>query len=221
VIADDLTKVNACTRSSDAVHDATEARFLQAKDSQAGSQPYLGGLSRRVTTYDPTQAAFDLMVRALMKTAVDGELLYQNGFNAISVMASVSIAGVLGYTHGFGYVMTKSSGAHVCKKTWLNAFTGGISAGAGVVLEIGLSKGVVDGASETNGWQVSMSYPPVAGGWGLHWNPGTGELSTTTYTFGPGLAFEAGFSEYTHIWGETGKTVPCDKMTWGTGWAAL
>lgn len=220
VIADDLTKVNACSKSSSSVQDATRAKFLGAQDSQTASKDQLGGMSNQVTVYDPGQAAFDLMARTLMKTAVDGDLMGKNGFDAISLMASMSIATVLGYTHGFGYVMTKTNGAYVCKKTWSNTFTGGISAGAGIVLEIGLSNGVKDGASETNGWQVSASYPPVAGGWGLHWNAATGALSTA-YSFGPGLALEVGFSEYAHTWAETGNTVPCDKMTWGGGWATL
>ena len=220
VIADDLTKVNACSKTSSATHDATKAKFDANAASHTASKDQLGGMATQVTTYDPQQAAFDLMARALMRSAVDGTLMYQNGFDAISLMASLSIAAALGYTHAFGYTMTKQNGAYVCRKTWSNAFTGGISAGAGVVVEIGFSKGVTDGASETNGWQVSASYPPVAGGWGLHWNATTGALSTA-YVFGPGLALEVGFSEYAHTWAETGNAVACDKITWGSAWATL
>jgi hypothetical protein len=221
VVADDLTKVNACTKNSGSTEAATEANFNASKDAQAGSKTQLGDMSGRLTSYDPGQAAFDLGARALMKETVDGTLLYQNGFNAVSMMGSVSVAGVVGYTHAWGYSMQKVSGAYVCKKIWANTFTGGISAGAGVVVEIALSTGVEDGGSETNGWQVSASYPPVAGGWGLHWSAKTGALSSSAYTFGPGLALEVGLSEYAHTWAETGKTVACDKMTWGGGWALL
>jgi hypothetical protein len=220
LIADDLTKVNACTKLSAGTRNKTEAKFLATKDSQTETRDSLGAIARSMPTYDRRVVAFDVASRGMMKALVDGELLYRNGFDAVSWMVSGGGAVGLGYTHGFGYVMTKVQGAHQCRKAWSNTFTAGPSVGLGFVIEIALQKGVTRGSSESNGWQVMVAYPPTSGGWGLHWDAEDGSLSSA-YNFGPAAALDVTFSEYAHAWSETGKVVDCELMTWGNGWTAL
>ena len=218
VIADDLTKVNACTAVSFAPGpDPTREKFDATKGAQSGTQSLLGSTAAGMTTFNSATAAFDLASREVMKALVDGELLYLNGFDAVTWLVSAGLAVGIGYTHNYGYVMSKVDGAHQCRKTWTNTFTGGLAVSAGAAFTIIVQKGVSLEPSETNGWQVGASYPPVTGGWGLHWDARTGALSSA-YNFGPAAELEVNFSEYAHSWTETGKVVSCDAMTWGAGW---
>jgi hypothetical protein len=220
VVADDLTKVNACSKIGDAVREATRAKFEAAKEASAASLAFLGRIANSVTTYDTKTAAFDLLGRELMKAAIDGDFMRGSGLNAFSLLANIGGSAVLGYTHGFGYVITKVNGINQCYKTWSNTFTAGGSVGAGVVLEAGLAEGVSLEPSESNGWQISASYPPISGGSGLFWDAKSDDLSLSL-TFGPGFGVDANLSEYAHTWSETGKLVVCDRMTWGAGWGVL
>jgi hypothetical protein len=221
LIADDLTKVNACTAISfSSGPDPTKQKFDAAKNAQSGSRDMLGTTASSLTNHDPNTGGFDLISREAMKALVDGELLYLNGFDAVTWLASAGLAVGLGYTHSYGYVMSKVDGARQCRKTWSNTFTGGVAASVGATFTIILQKGASEGASETNGWQVGASYPPVTGGWGLHWDARTGALSSA-YNFGPAVELEVNFSEYAHSWSEIGNVVDCDAMTWGARWWIL
>lgn len=222
VIADDLTTVNACSRIADAVREAARAKFEEAKETYTTTRDHLVRIASSATIYDAGLAAFDLLSRELMKTALDSAVQGLGGFNplrfnTISWLASVGGAVGLGYTHGQGYVMTKVNGSYQCWKAWSNTFTGGVSAGVGAVIEIGLSNGMDEGPSESNGWQVAAG----AAGWGLHWDATDGAFDNVALSFGPGFGADVNFSEYVHDWSEIGNVVACDKMTWGLGWAAL
>jgi hypothetical protein len=220
VIADDLTKVNACTKVSVGMEDQTRAKFLAAQETYTQTRDELGRIAQALVTQDPAQAAFDVSARALMKELIDGDLLYRNGFDAVSWMVSVGASLGVGYSHLLGYAMTKVNGVHQCRKVWANTFSGGVSVGVGAVIEIALLKGVNTAPSESNGFQILAAYPPVSGGWSLAWDAATGGLSSSAYNFGPGFALEVN-GEYVHAWEETGNVVACDKMTWGGGWATL
>jgi hypothetical protein len=221
VIADDLTKVNACTKVSVGMQDQTRAKFAATQDSQTESRDTLGAIASSLPTYNPELAAFDATARSVMTALVDGDLLYRNKFDAVSWMVTAGAAVGVGYSHGFGYVMQKVNNVNQCWKTWSNSFSGGFSAGLGAMVEIALQKGVKPGQpSQSNGWQIALAYPPVGGGWGLHWDAEDGSLSSA-YTFTPGFKAAVNASEYVHTWAETGKAVPCEKMTWGPGWFNL
>ena len=218
LIADDLTKVNACTQISASVVDATRAKFEQYKDAFNPTRDNLGRTSMQVTTYETGQRVFDQMSRDLMQLALVDELRRASGFNTISWMVSGEIGVTAGYIHRFGYVMTKTGDSYECKKTWANAFTAGLAASAGIIIEAALAKGAAEaGASEANGWQIAASYPPVSAGFGLHWEAANGELSPAL-SFGPGFDVDVNFSQYVHTWAEVGKAVSCDGMSWGPSW---
>ena len=220
VVADDLTKVNACTKVAVGVHDETRAKFEAAKDTYIQTRDELGRIAASMAVRDPALAGFDAAGRTVIKELVDGSLMYQNGFDAASMVISVGAAAVVGYSHLYGYVMTKVNGVHQCRKIWANTFSAGASLGGGAVIEIALSKGVSAVPSETNGFQILAAYPPVSGGWSLGWDATTGALNSSAYSFGPGFSLEVN-GEYVHSWEETGKVVACDKLTWGGGWATL
>jgi hypothetical protein len=224
VIASDLAKVNACSKIeiSDAVRRATLAKFNQFRETYAASRDNLGRIANSVTIYNVAQSGFDLGARSLMKHALDGEIMRQTGFHAIGWLVTIEGSYGLGYTHQFGYVMTKDHGEYHCRKVWSNRFTGGGSAKLGIVIELELSKHheLHEGMSELNGWQAGAAYPPLHAGFGLHWNAKDGEMSMAL-AFGPGLEAEMNVSEYAHTWAAIGKAVPCEKMTWGAGWGAL
>ena len=221
VIANDLTKVDACTAISLVPgRNQTKAKFDKASGAQVGTRNLLGSTASGMTMYDAFTSAFDRASREAMKELVEGELLYMNGFDAVAWLVDVGGAVGLGYSHSYGYVMSKVDGERQCRKTWANSFSGGISVSAGATFTIALQKGVSEGPSESNGWQVGVSYPPVTGGWGLHWDAKTGALSSA-YRFGPAADLEVNVSEYAHTWSETGKVVSCDEMTWGTRWFFL
>lgn len=223
VIADDLTKVNACTRIeiSDAMRRATLAKFNQFKEIYAPSRDNLWRTASRVP-YDVAQAAFDLSSRLLMRSTLESEITSQAGFRSIGWLARGGGSFGVGGTHQLGYVMSKYHGMIECRMAWSNRFTGGLAASAGIVIEIELSEhgDIHDGKSEWNGWQVAAAYPPLSGGYGLHWDAKDGAMSLTL-TFGPGFDAEVNFSEYAHTWAEIGKQVPCARMTWGAGWFTL
>jgi hypothetical protein len=220
VVADDLTKVNACTKVAVGVHDETRAKFEAAKDTYIQTRDELGRIAASMAVREPALAGFDAAARTVIKELVDGSLMYQNGFDAASLVISVGAAAVVGYSHLYGYVMTKVNGVPQCQKIWANTFSAGASLGGGAVIEIALSKGVSAVPSETNGFQILAAYPPVSGGWALSWDATAGALNSSAYSFGPGFSLEVN-GEYVHSWEETGKVVACDKLTWGGGWATL
>jgi hypothetical protein len=221
-MADDLTKVNACSKLSDAVREATLAKFNQFKETYAASRDNLGRIANSLSIYDPTNGLFDVSARALMKSALDGEIMRQSRFHAIGWLIAVGGSYGLGYTHQFGYVMTKDHDKYQCRKAWSNRFTGGVAISAGIVIEVELSEHheLHEGKSEWNGWQAAVAYPPLSAGYGLHWDAKDSALSLTL-VFGPGFDAELNPSEYAHTWAEIGKEVACEKMTWGAGWGPL
>jgi hypothetical protein len=221
VIADDLTKVNACSRISTTAREETRAKFELHKNEHAESRQNLGLVSQRMNAVNFAIAEIDRLAPAVMKEALDNELGRLTGFDVISMLISGGGASGAGYTHAMGYVMTKENGAYRCRKAWSNAFTFGITMGIGVVMETSLSKGgASEGLSESNGWQAAAAFPPVSGGMGFHWDASTDEFSLA-FTFGPAFAVDLNYSEYVHTWSGTGKEVSCDALTWGPGWFNL
>ena len=222
LIADDLTKVNACTKVSVTTHDQTRAKFLAQKDSHAATRDNLAGIAGSLGTFDPNNAAFDTVARRAMKLTLDREIARDSPFDAITLLVSGGLAAVAGYTHGFGYVMSKSAGAYECRKTWANTFTAGLTVAVGAVLETGFATEVSLGSSESNGWQVEYEAGVVAAGFGLQWEAPSGALSVSL-VFGPGFGGRATTTgDYTHTWAETANAVvACDKITWGAGWKLL
>jgi hypothetical protein len=131
VIADDLTKVNACTRISTTARDETQAKFNASKDSHTASRDNLAGLAGSLGTTDLNSTAFDIAARAAMRAALDAEIAAGTPFTAVTLLGNPSVALLVGYSHGYGNVMAKVGDAYVCKKTWANTFTAGLSAGGG------------------------------------------------------------------------------------------
>jgi hypothetical protein len=224
VMADDLTKVNACSRIeiSDALRRQTFTKFNQVRNLYFPSRNNLGRVANSVTTYDVAQTSFDVSSRLLMKSTLESEITSKRGFHAIAWLVSFGGSFGLGATHQYGYMMTKDHGVIECRKVWSNRFTGGVAESAGIIIEIELSEhhAVHEGKSEWNGWQAGAAIPPLSGGWGLHWNV-TDNAMSLTLAFGPGFAEELNLSEFAHTWTEAGKQVPCDRLTWGAGWATL
>lgn len=220
VIADDLTKVNACTRLSFTQQDETRAKFAQNKDDRPQSRANLGRSVRNAATA-AKNVDFDQMRRDLMKSTLEDELERDSGFETVSWLLSAGGAVGVGFTHGEGFVITKVDGVYSCRKAWANAFSAGAAARGALADDIGLSKGgIAAGRSESNGWQIGASFPPVNGAFSLHWDATTGEMSMGGST-GWGAAIGISLSEYVHTWSEVGKVVDCEKMTWGSGWKDL
>jgi hypothetical protein len=221
LIADDLTKINACTRVSLATgSEAMKALFDAEQAAYETTRDVLGHTASGMRSYDPVTGLFDIGARAMMKDLVDSEMLHADGFYAVTWLVSLGTSALLGYTYSYGYTMSKVDDAYQCRKVQSHAFTAGLAVGAGATFAIVLQGGVSEGLSESNGWQVGAAYPPVSGGWGLHWDATTGALSQG-YNFGPALQVDATLSEYAHGWTITRGIVDCDKMTWGTGWDSL
>jgi hypothetical protein len=222
VIADDLTKVNACTRLNFTQQDATRAKFAQNKDDRPQSRANLGRAAVAAAgSGSQNPVDFDQIRRDLMKSTLEDELERDSGFDTVSWLISAGGSFGVGFTHGEGFVMTKVDGSYACRKAWANAFSAGAAARGSLADEIGLSKGgIASGRSESNGWQIGAAFPPLNGAFGLHWDAKTGEMSMGTST-GLGLAIGISLSEYVHTWSEVGKLVRCDEMTWGDGWKDL
>jgi hypothetical protein len=221
VIADDLTKVNACTRISFTQQDATRGKFAQHKGDHPKSRANLGRAAVAAASGSQHPVDSDKIRRDLMKSTLEDELERDSGFETVSWLISAGGSVGVGFTHAEGFVMTKVDDRYACRKAWANAFSAGAAARGSLADEIGLSKGgIAAGRSESNGWQIGAAFPPLNGAFGLHWDATTGEMSMATST-GLGLAIGLSLSEYVHTWSEIGKAVSCGQMTWGSGWKDL
>ena len=165
VIADDLTKVKACSRISTAVRDATVAKYERHKNDHPESRANLARAAAPARTtgaaapvgpgpvarYPEDKSRQDQMVAIL-----EDELKRKTGYVVVSWMRTAGLALIVGYTGTDGYAMTKVDTNYVCRKVSSGAFTAGVSVGAGASEEIGISKSALaPGRSETNGVQVA------------------------------------------------------------------
>jgi hypothetical protein len=154
-----------------------------------------------------------------MVAILDDELERESGFVVVSWMRTSGASLLVGYTHGEGFAMTKVDTAYKCRTVKSDAFTAGISAGAGVSEELGLSQSALDaGKSETNGVQVAAALGlTLSHGW--HWDASTRKPSLTRSLAAdatPSRSTSVTISaEYVHTWEDTGDKVACDNMTWG------
>ena len=227
VIADDLTKVNACTKVSASTHDRTRAWFEQHKGDRPEARASLGrsanAFKANAVSDDGTLLPnADSARRSEMRGLIDDEYEKNGDFKTVSWLISAGGSFILGYSHAEGFAMTRVESGRVCRKAWSNAFTAGISAGAGGGVEqMEFSKDPLkEGASQSNGWQIGASFPPVAAAFGLHGDATTGSM-IMSLVFGPGVDIGLNLSEYVHTWAEIGKEVDCNKLTWGDGWKDL
>lgn len=225
VIADDLTKVNACSRISNDLREATRAKYEQQKNDHPATRANLAraaapaaGPAAPPDRVGGGRYPEDSVRQAQMEVMLEAELERESGFVVVSWMKTAGGSLLVGYTRAEGYAMTKVDTTYACRKASSDAFTAGVSAGVGASEEIGLSQSPLDsGRSETNGWQVAVALGlTVSRGW--HWD-GAGKLTlatSVTHVAAPSATVVADVSaEYVHTWEETGEVVACNQMTWG------
>ena len=227
VVADDLTKVKACTRISTAARDEARAKFERHKNDHPETRASLGRSANAYTTaVNPSSGSVvpdaDSARRSEMRGLIDDEYEKGGEFKVVTWLVTGGGSLAIGYTHAEGFAMTRiDENSRVCRKAWANSFTAGLSVGAGGVEQMEFSKEPLrEGLSESNGWQVGASFPPLAAGLGVHSDASTGSL-ILSLAFGPGFDLGLNASEYVHAWTETGKVVDCSKLTWGSGWKDL
>jgi hypothetical protein len=217
LIGDDLRKIKACTRISTSVQEATHAKFDQRKNDHPTTKANL--TSARAPSPGPpatppvARTAADKLRHEQMVTILDKELQAGTGYIVVSWMISASFSAVIGYTRAEGFAMTRVGTVYSCRRVTADSFVAGISAGAGLTEEIGLSQSpLVEGPSETNGWQVGLTVG-VGGSYGMHWDASTSKQSIA-WSIGAAPAIDAA-GEYVHTWETVGAQIGCDAMTWG------
>jgi hypothetical protein len=225
VIADDLTKVNACSSISNELREATRAKYEQRKNDHPETR---ANLARAAAPAAGPAAPPDIVgggrypedsVRhAQMVAMLDDELERKSGFVVVSWMKTSGGSLLVGYTRAEGYAMTMVDTTHTCRKVSSDAFTAGAAVGVGMSEEIGLSQSPLGaGKSETNGVQVAVAFGlTLSRGW--HWDSADKLTLATSVAAAaaPSSTVAAKASaEYVHTWEDTGEVVACNQMTWG------
>jgi hypothetical protein len=193
-----------------------KARVMKAYKTEAPKHEALqASLAQGLqATYEVEKKGGDLHAarRRLMRDALAWA---DDGFDAVTLMHSVSGGLVVGYGHARGFAMSASpEGGLACREVFGNTFTAGVAAGVSGVEEIGLWKGGIAGlAGETNGVQAAGGVLLVVFTKGLHWAVGAKDPTGITTGLGGSVGLDVGI-EYVHGWGKLRCSVDCATLNW-------